>query len=147
MGPKRKGFDVYYSLGFLPFSTSIYFFNLLFSSSTFWIFWFKMVLLEDFKIDRSLTLFLNWVICSSNEFVIYLYLTISFSIYLFFSTVFFLNASYSLSLSWRFWIWVWFLTIFYAFLSRWSLEFISNYCRSLSHSFFFSSKFYLTYWH
>lgn len=68
--PNKIGFYIDFS-GLIPvLISSNWDFNFSFSSTILDIFWFIIALLLDFKIERSLTLFLYPVICSSNSFLI-----------------------------------------------------------------------------
>ena len=97
--------------------------------------------------DKSLTRFFNWTICSYKLKVTSDFLESYFSNYLPFYWAFFLKTYSSFNLSWRVWIWPWFLAILSAFFSMFYLELDSRLCLILSHSFFLYSKFYLKYWH
>ena len=136
-----------YSCMIIPFfwSWSIIFFSFVFSSVTCWSFWFIMVLLLDFRIERSLILFFMFDIWSSSYLMNSFFLLDSFWRSWLLSVAFFLTNSSSLSLSVRVWIWTWNLVIFYPFLSIFYLALHSIYCCFLSHSLFRSSKASLTY--
>lgn len=116
-GPNRKGLLLYYytNIFFFVWRFSISFFNFVFSSFNCCNFWFIMVLLLDFKIERSLTLFFNPPICSSNYFIDYCFLSTSLWSYWFLSVNFFLNISSSFSLSFKLCICAWYWVILYPF--------------------------------
>lgn len=147
-GPNRKGLLLSSSWIIAPFlfcriSTS--FFNFVFSYISWLNFWFIIVLLLDFKMERSLMRFFIVLICYSRSLMTSFRLANSFYNSLFLSVIFFRRISSYLSLSFSPWICTSYFVIFYPFFSKFYFVWDSISCLCLSHSLFFSSKFYLIY--
>lgn len=136
--PNNIGFSIDFS-GFPPvFIYCISCFNFSFSYTIFAIFWFMIALLLDFRIDKSLTLFLYDVICSYSYFLMSTYSTNCFYNSLFFYPIFFLIVSYYFSLSWSFCISTWYFVNFSPFFYKLDLTFVYNSLFYISHDFFLS---------